>query len=153
MDATAKAQERVRKGPCSVFFAYNTADRQDVEMLAEALKGRAGVLPSMVDNESLFESDLWQTNIREALEHVQAAAVFFGPSGATDWRDEELEVLQDACASKHLPLIPVLLPGARAIPPRLRSAAGQADEVRFPQLDEEAALSAFVQRLCRQKPR
>ncbi|REG27009.1 WD40 repeat protein [Archangium gephyra] len=98
-----------------VFLSYNGQDKASVEALAERLRTDAGLRP-FLDKWQLTPGTRWQPALEEALAKSQAVAVFFGPSGVSPWRNEEVRVaLANAVRTQDdYRVIPVLLPGAKA---------------------------------------
>ena len=93
-----------------VFLSYNRDDRQDVSWVYGRLRAR-DILP-WLDLVNLRPGFPWQPELERQIEHIEAAAVFVGPSGIGPWQDEEIHAYLSAFIQRQCPVIPVLLPGA-----------------------------------------
>jgi len=93
-----------------VFLCHNSADKPDVRWTAECLRERD--IRPWLDEDELTPGRPWQVELEKQIEHIQAAAVFVGPSGIGPWQNNEMRAFLDEFAERQCPLIPVLLPGA-----------------------------------------
>lgn len=94
-----------------VFLSHNSADKPDVEALAQRLTDE-GIRP-WLDKWNLIPGDPWQEAIEEALDACQTVAVFLGPNGIGPWENEEMRsAIDERVRDKSRRVIPVLLPGA-----------------------------------------
>jgi hypothetical protein len=95
-----------------VFLCHNSADKLAVRWTAERLRER-GIRP-WLDEDELRPGRSWQEELEKLIEHINAAAVFVGPSGIGPWQNREMRAFLNEFAERQCPLIPVLLPGADA---------------------------------------
>jgi small GTP-binding protein len=109
------AKESVRE--YDVFLAHNSADKPQVEAIGEALK-RRGLNP-WLDEEQIPPGRWFQDVIQQAIRTVKSAAVFVGPQGLGRWQALELRSFIAECVERHVPVIPVLLPGVDDVPSEL----------------------------------
>jgi hypothetical protein len=67
-----------------------------------------------------------QDELEKLIEHINASAVFVGPSGIGSWLNRAMRAFPNEFAERQCPLIPVLLPGADApaLPRFLRGLGG-----------------------------
>ena len=82
--------------------------------LAQQLRSK-GIYP-WIDIEQIPPGRWFQDVLQSAVRRVKAAAIVIGGSGIGNWQMMELRSLVSRCVEKGIPLIPVLLPEARAIP-------------------------------------
>ncbi len=97
-----------------VFLAHNSRDKPMVRQFARALEER-GLRPWLDENE-LIPGRSWQESLEEAVSGVRSIAVFIGSDGLGPWQELELEAILREAVGGGVPVIPVLLPGAPAIP-------------------------------------
>src|SRR5262245_262006 len=93
-----------------VFLSHNSKDKDVVRLLAEKLKSQG--LSVWLDEEQLIPGRTWQEAIEEALKTVRSAGVLIGRDGLGPWVVPEMRICLMEFASRNLPVIPVLLPGA-----------------------------------------
>src|SRR5262249_5942814 len=79
---------------------------------------RRGVNP-WLDREQIRPGQPFADAIQQAIATVRTAAIFIGPHGLGQWQGAELRRLLRPCLEKGLTVMPVLLPGARALPREL----------------------------------
>ncbi|HEX4966504.1 MAG TPA: tetratricopeptide repeat protein [Thermoanaerobaculia bacterium] len=92
-----------------VFFSYNHKDRETVRRVADELR-RQGVRVWM-DDEALPLGQPWHPHVEAALQEARSTAILLGPSGYGDWQREEAGLCLDQGVKRHIPVIPILLPG------------------------------------------
>jgi hypothetical protein len=97
-----------------VFLSHNSRDKPVVREIAAAL--RAEGLRPWLDEEELVPGRPWQEALEVIIETCQTAAVLVGPSGIGPWQEPEMRACLSEFIDRKLPVIPVLLPGARKAP-------------------------------------
>jgi CheY-like chemotaxis protein len=97
-----------------VFLSYNSADAEEVEMVATALKANA-ILP-WFDKWEIKPGARWPKELGEQIENIRCAAVFIGGSGVGPWHEQEIEALLVEFVRRKCPVIPVLLSSAGLTP-------------------------------------
>ena len=94
----------------------------------------------------------FQDAIQKVLPRVKAAAVIVGPNGIGRWQALELRSFISQCVERAMPVIPVPLPHAEAIPaetPFLR----EFNAVRFGRaLKDDAAVRGLVWGIAGRRP-
>lgn len=99
-------------GGHDVFLSYRSADRDTVERIAERLVSDARLRP-WFDRWSQTAGRSWQEEAGQAMEAVNAVAVFVGSDALGAWEREEMFLALDRAAKKpHYRVFAVLLPGA-----------------------------------------
>jgi len=104
-------------GEYDVFLAHNSADKPQVEIIGQALKGRG--LNPWLDTEQIPPGRWFQDVIQQAIRQVKSAAVVIGQQGLGRWQIMELRAFIAQCVERRIPVIPVLLPGVTEIPAEL----------------------------------
>ncbi|HYU33388.1 MAG TPA: TIR domain-containing protein [Thermoanaerobaculia bacterium] len=97
-----------------VFLSHNSKDKPAVRKLAEALRSRG--LKVWLDEWELVPGRPWQEALEEVIETTGSSAVLVGKDGLGPWQDEEMRGCLSEFVSRKLPVIPVLLPDAPAVP-------------------------------------
>ncbi len=97
-----------------VFLAHNSADKAQVEVIAQALRRRS--LNPWLDKEQIPPGHWFQDVIQQAIRDVKSAAIFIGTQGLGRWQIVELRSFISQCVNRNIPVIPVLLPGVIEIP-------------------------------------
>jgi hypothetical protein len=79
-----------------------------------------------LDEDELPPGRSSQDELEKLIEHINASAVFVGPSGIGSWQNRAMRAFPNEFAERQCPLIPVLLPGADApaLPRFLRGLGG-----------------------------
>ena len=103
-----------KKKRFDVFLSHNSKDKPAVRQLGEELKARG--LAVWLDEWELVPGRPWQEAIEEIVRTTCAAAVLVGKDGIGPWQDREMRGCLSEFADRRLPVIPVLLPGARKKP-------------------------------------
>jgi WD40 repeat protein/energy-coupling factor transporter ATP-binding protein EcfA2 len=94
-----------------VFLSYSGPDRDAVEQIAERLVRDARLAP-WFDRWSLTGGRSWPEEAGDALDAVDAVAVFVGPGDLGGWtRQEMFSALDRAAQEPRVRVFPVLLPG------------------------------------------
>ncbi len=109
--------EKQKTNPCDsfdVFLSHNSQDKPIVRELAEKLNSRN--LRVWLDEEQLVPGRPWQKALETVIETIGAAAVLIGKTGLGPWEEPEMWACLNEFVRRGLPVIPVLLPGAPAIP-------------------------------------
>jgi hypothetical protein len=101
-------------GIFDVFLSYNSADADEVELLAVALKSN-GILP-WFDRWEIRPGSRWQKELAKQIQTIKSAAVMIGKSGIGPWHEQEIEAFLIEFARRECPVIPVLLPSAVETP-------------------------------------
>lgn len=100
-----------------VILIHKIADRKAVQELAQALRNR-GKRPWLEEEHTQSESPVMR--FRKALDtilpQVSAAAILVGGDGKVPWQDQRKRLLLERLLRRQLPVVPVLLPGARTRP-------------------------------------
>jgi len=92
-----------------VFLSHNSKDKAAVRELAEILKSHS--LNPWLDESDLPLGQTWQPEAEHAIRTVRSALVLVGPHGLGPWQAIEAQSLVTQSINRHLPVIPVLLPG------------------------------------------
>ena len=102
--------------PFHVFLSHNSKDKPTVRQLARALQARG--LKVWLDEWEMVPGRPWQEALEAVIQTIQTAAVLVGKDGLGPWQDSEMSACLSEFVDRHLPVIPVLLPGA-PVKPRL----------------------------------
>jgi len=70
-----------------------------------------------LDDEQIQPGLPWQDALEQQITRIRAAAVFVGRSNIGPWQRVELRGFLEQFVERRCPVIPVLLPGAREMPP------------------------------------
>ncbi len=97
-----------------VFLSYNRSDQPTALEVGEALKERG--LTVWLDVWELVPGRPWQEALEEIAATAKTAAVLVGADGIGPWQDREMRVCLSQFVKRDLSVIPVLLPGAPALP-------------------------------------
>ncbi len=97
-----------------VFLSHNSKDKPTVRQLAQALQARG--LKVWLDEEQLVPGRPWQEALEAVIQTIRTAAVLVGKDGLGPWQDPEMRACLSEFVNRHLPVIPVLLPGAPVKP-------------------------------------
>jgi WD40 repeat protein len=108
--ATSTLRGKLAVQDFDVFLAYNSREKRAVETLAKELRA-TGINP-WLDSEQVPPGRWFQDVIQAAIPRVRSAAIVIGASGIGRWEAVELRTFVAECVDRHLPVIPVLLPGA-----------------------------------------
>jgi small GTP-binding protein len=106
--AVAAIRGKEQFGQYDVFLSYNGADRKQVVMVAEMLKG-VGIRP-WLDVWDLVPGQPWQEGLEAAIKNVRSAAICVGASGHGPWQDREMRAFAEEFVRRKVPVMPVLLP-------------------------------------------
>src|SRR5437588_4974384 len=97
-----------------VILVHQTTDRKTVQELVQALRNR-GKRPWLEEAHAKSESP--EQRFRKALEtilpQVSAAVLLVGADGKVPWQDQTKRLLLERLVLRQLPVIPVLMPGAK----------------------------------------
>jgi WD40 repeat protein len=91
-----------------VFCCYNSADRTEVQKIAQELKQR-GFLP-WLDQWQLRPGLPWQDALQTQVRGARSVAVFIGKRGFGPWQSLEMKAFIEEFTKRGCPVIPVLLP-------------------------------------------
>ncbi|RYD30610.1 MAG: toll/interleukin-1 receptor domain-containing protein, partial [Verrucomicrobiaceae bacterium] len=105
--------------PLKVFLSHHSADKPEVEALAERLRREHGIEP-WVDKWNLIPGQPWQEEIEEAMRECDCCAIFIGRGDSENgtlgpWQNAGMRALisrQIKERGAQFAVIPVLLPGA-----------------------------------------
>lgn len=99
-------------GTCNVFLSYSSRDDSQVQRLSVELVARG--VRCAVNPWYSRPGDDWTLTLRDALESVQAVALFLGPGELSSWQQRERAwaLARLASGAADFVVIPVLLPGA-----------------------------------------
>lgn len=128
-------------GERRVFISYNSHDADLVAPVVAALKARGIAL--WIDQEQILPGQPWLPALEQALRDCTAAAVLVGPNAIGPVQQQELGVALSQARNAGKPAIPVLLPGADALPLFL----GQYSAVRLPDDLHGPAFEQAIDRL------
>jgi tetratricopeptide (TPR) repeat protein len=64
-----------------------------------------------MDEEALPLGQPWHPHVETALQEVRSTAILLGPAGFGDWQTEEARLCLTQGVKRHIPVIPILLPG------------------------------------------
>lgn len=98
----------------NVFLSHRSQDKPVVRRVGIALKKRG--LSVWLDEWELVPGRPWQEALEEIIKTTESVAVFVGASGLGPWEDVEMRACLDQFVKRKLPVIPVLLPGAKTQP-------------------------------------
>jgi hypothetical protein len=133
-----------------IFLAHNSLDKKEVIKLAEQIKLR-GLRP-WLDIEQIPPGRWFQDVILRAIPKVKSAAIIIGPNGLGKWQILELKTFISRCVDEDIPVIPVLLPGAPALPPNLLF-LNELTWVEFSEnIEEKDELDKLIWGITGQKP-
>jgi TIR domain len=113
--SSGEARGLTAPGVFDVFLCHNSADKAQVQEIAERLRG-AGVVP-WLDVEQLLPGFPAARAIQAQIATVKAAAVFVGANGIGPWQEIEILAFLGELVDRGCAVIPVLLPGCPAKPP------------------------------------
>lgn len=97
-----------------VFLSHNSKEKPIVRQLADAMKSRG--FNVWLDEWELIPGRPWQEALEEIIQTTKAAAVLVGADGLGPWETPEMRACLSEFVDRHLPVIPVLLPGAQHQP-------------------------------------
>ncbi|MCP6763192.1 MAG: GUN4 domain-containing protein [Fischerella sp. CENA71] len=100
-----------------VFLAHNSQDKPKIRIIYKNLQ-KLGLNP-WLDEKQIRPGQLYQDVIQQAIQQIQCVAVFIGTTGLGRWQALELHGFISQCVERHIPVIPVLLPGVQCIPDNL----------------------------------
>lgn len=92
-----------------VFLCHNSNDKFAVEDIGKQLE-RRGVRP-WIDSWHLPALHRYRLELERIISHIDAAAIFIGPSGQGPWQSLEIDVLLNQHTQRGMKLGFVLLPG------------------------------------------
>jgi hypothetical protein len=122
-------------GEFDVFLCHNSEDKPEVRKIGVQLK-KLGLLP-WLDEWELRPGFSWQESLQRELSRIHSAAVFVGKGGIGPWQKKELEALLSEFVRRDVPVIPVLLRDAPAIPSLLPLFMRQLTWVDFREADPD----------------
>lgn len=105
------AQGKSAANQFDVFLAHNTLDKDLVIRIYRRLSDEG--LNAWLDSEQIPPGRWFQEVIQRAISTVKTAAIFIGPRGIGRWQTLELRSFVSRCVDEDVPVIPVLLPGAK----------------------------------------
>ncbi|MDQ3813212.1 MAG: toll/interleukin-1 receptor domain-containing protein, partial [Armatimonadota bacterium] len=97
-----------------VFLSHNSKDKPAVRKLGEALKARG--LEPWLDEWELIPGRPWQEALEDIIQSTKSAAVLIGKDGLGPWEEPEMRACLSEFVRRKMPVIPILLPGARKKP-------------------------------------
>ena len=97
-----------------IFLCHNSQDKPGVREINAHLR-QAG-LRTWLDEEQLPLGRPWQVEIEKCISDIRTATVFVGDSGFGPWQDMEMRALLSQLVRRGIPVIPVILPSAAAVP-------------------------------------
>ena len=150
MGARPELARKILQEEFDVFLAHNSLDRSSVLELGRTLR-RRDIYP-WIDVEQIPPGSWFQDVIQEATRRVKSVAVVLGANGLGKWQLLELKVSIARCIDDGIPVIPVLLPGVKALPREL-SFLHELTTVTFENdLEDNDALKRLVWGITGAKP-
>lgn len=98
----------------AVFLCHNSKDKPDVRLIRKKLENSG--IKTWFDEEQLRPGTAWQVVLEEQISSIESAAVFVGRSGIGPWQDMEMRAFLSEFINRRLPVIPVILASATAVP-------------------------------------
>lgn len=147
VESLSKQLRLLRKkveGSFDTFLSYNSEDRGEVRTIAAYLQS-AGLLPWFDQNELRPGQD-WLTRLQEDIAHVRSCVVVIGSTGLGPWQRVEVNSAIQLFVNRHLPVVPVVLPGCTSDPqlPLFLHSVGWVD---FRRLDPDP-IAQLVRAIC-----
>lgn len=90
-----------------VFLCHNSEDKPAVIQIAQQL--RTNGLKPWLDVWELQPGGIWQFELEQQIESINAAAVFVGQQGLGPWQSEEIYAFLQEFIRRKCPVIPVML--------------------------------------------
>ncbi|MGD0785394.1 MAG: toll/interleukin-1 receptor domain-containing protein [Sedimentisphaerales bacterium] len=120
--STSKKNSTIKKNRLisenyDVFLAHHSVDKELVTKVCTILKNK-GIKP-WFDKEQIRPGRWFQDVIQDTIKKISSAAIFIGKNGLGKWQIVELRSFISQCVERNILIIPVLLPGVKAIPPEL----------------------------------
>lgn len=100
-----------------VFLAHRSKDKPLIRQIHLQLKARG--LKPWLDEEEIPPGTSFQDELQQAISQVKAAAICIGKGEFSPWQTVELNAFISQWIEREIPVIPVLLPGAKFIPENL----------------------------------
>lgn len=97
-----------------VFLCHNSEDKAAVRKISKKLTAKN--IKPWLDEEQIRPGTSWQMALGQQIESIKSAAVFVGKSGLGPWQNQEIQALLSQFVKKEYPVIPVVLPSAKATP-------------------------------------
>jgi len=142
-------KEKASHGNFDVFLAHNSEDRASVMCLGSRLRDR-GIYP-WIDVEQVPPGRWFQDVLQSAIRTVKSAAIIIGTSGIGRWQAVEMRAFISRCVESNIPVIPVLLPGAHAIPAELMFLRGLTQVSFKNDVTEDAGIDNLIWGITGQK--
>jgi hypothetical protein len=117
MSKKTKPTDNPKNLKYDVFLAHNSIDKPFVEAVKSQLEKR-GIRP-WYDKDNIPPGRHFQDVTQSAIRRVSSTAIFFGKQGLGRWQVVELRSIISQCVDRDIPVIPVLLPGVKKLPPKL----------------------------------
>src|SRR4051794_17426845 len=99
------------------FLAYSSQDKAKVEVIYRRLRRRHILV--WFDDYQIPPGHWFQEHLQWAINHAKTAVIFVGERGLGRWEIVELRTMLSRCVNRGVPVIPVLLPGVKAVPAEL----------------------------------
>jgi hypothetical protein len=97
-----------------VFLCHNSEDKPAVRDIAQKLYEKN--IKPWLDEDEIRPGTSWQTALGQQIARIKSAAVFVGESGLGPWQNQEIQALLGQFVKRECPVIPVVLPSAKATP-------------------------------------
>jgi hypothetical protein len=97
-----------------VFLSHNSKDKQAVRRLAKGVRERG--FKVWLDETELIPGRPWQESLEQIIGSVRTAAILIGKDGLGPWEIPEMRGCLLQFVERHMPVIPVLLPGVSKAP-------------------------------------
>jgi hypothetical protein len=97
-----------------VFLCHNSEDKPAVREISKKLADQN--IKAWLDEDEIGPGTSWQTALGQQIGSIKSAAVFVGESGLGPWQDQEIQALLSQFVKRQCPVIPAVLPSAKATP-------------------------------------
>jgi hypothetical protein len=97
-----------------VFLCHNSVDKPAVREIAQELV-KLGIKP-WLDEDQIRPGTPWQTALGLQIKRIKSAAVFVGNGSIGPWQNQEIQAFLNQLVERECPVIPVILPTAKATP-------------------------------------
>ncbi len=95
-----------------MFLSHNSRDKEIVRQIADLLTARG--LRVWLDEHCVTPGQPWQTVLERTIQTAPTAAILIGKDGLGAWQQPEIWACLSQLIERQMPVIPVLLPGARS---------------------------------------
>lgn len=103
-----------KHGEFDVFLCHNSQDKPAIRKINKKFQQKGIV--TWLDEEQLLHGIPWQPELEKQIQKIRLACVFVGANGIGPWQGAEVRAFLNEFANRNSPVIPVILPDAKAIP-------------------------------------